>query len=48
MSRNEAGLKKAKEKIKALKVEFWQNVNVLGSATELNQELEKAGRWPTL
>jgi succinate dehydrogenase / fumarate reductase flavoprotein subunit len=44
MSRNEAGLKKAKQKIQALKAEFWQNVNVLGGARELNQELEKAGR----
>lgn len=44
MSRNEPGLKKAKAKIQALKKEFWENVNVLGSATELNQELEKAGR----
>lgn len=44
MSRNEAGLKKAKEKIQAIKKEFWENVNVLGSANELNQELEKAGR----
>lgn len=44
MSRNEPGLKKAKSKIQALKKEFWENVNVLGSATELNQELEKAGR----
>ena len=44
MSRNEAGLKIAKEKIQKLKQEFWQNVNVLGAASELNQELEKAGR----
>ncbi|CAN5387550.1 fumarate reductase/succinate dehydrogenase flavoprotein subunit [soil metagenome] len=44
MSRNEAGLKKAKEKIQELKKEFWQNVNVLGSGSELNGELEKAGR----
>jgi succinate dehydrogenase / fumarate reductase flavoprotein subunit len=44
MSRNEAGLKKAKAKIQAIKAEFWSNVNVLGAATELNQELEKAGR----
>jgi len=44
MSRNEAGLKKAKQKIQALKTEFWQDVNVLGGARELNQELEKAGR----
>jgi len=44
MSRNGAGLKIAKEKIQALKKEFWTNVNVLGSGAELNQELEKAGR----
>jgi succinate dehydrogenase / fumarate reductase flavoprotein subunit len=44
MSRNEAGLKTAKQKIHALKSEFWQNVNVLGGPRELNQELEKAGR----
>ncbi len=44
MSRNEAGLKKAKQKIQSIKTEFWQNVNILGSGNELNQELEKAGR----
>ena len=44
MSRNEAGLKTAKQKIKELRAEFWQNVNVLGGPRELNQELEKAGR----
>lgn len=44
MSRNEAGLKIAKKKIQDLKAEFWQNVDVLGSANELNMELEKAGR----
>jgi succinate dehydrogenase / fumarate reductase flavoprotein subunit len=44
MSRTEEGLKKAKKKIQELRQEFWQNVNVLGSGNELNQELEKAGR----
>jgi succinate dehydrogenase / fumarate reductase flavoprotein subunit len=44
MSRNEAGLKKAKVKIKEIRAEFWTNVNVLGGSGELNQELEKAGR----
>lgn len=44
MSRSEEGLKKAKGKIQALRNEFWQNVNVLGGSSELNQELEKAGR----
>lgn len=44
MSRNEEGLKKAKKKIQELRAEFWQKVNVLGSGTELNMELEKANR----
>lgn len=44
MSRNDAGLRKAKERIQGLRKEFWENVNVLGSGTELNVELEKAGR----
>ncbi len=44
MSRNEEGLKLAKKKIQELREEFWQNVNVLGSANELNMELEKANR----
>jgi succinate dehydrogenase / fumarate reductase flavoprotein subunit len=44
MSRNDAGLRTAKKKIQDLKKEFWSNVNILGAATELNQELEKAGR----
>lgn len=44
MSRTAEGLKKAKAKIQELKKEFWQNVNVLGSSNELNQELEKALR----
>ncbi len=44
MSRNEAGLKTAKTKIQSLRKEFWENVNVLGSGMELNQELEKAMR----
>lgn len=44
MSRSAAGLAKAKEKIKSIRKEFWENVNVLGTANELNGELEKAGR----
>ena len=44
MARNEEGLKKAKKMIQDLRAEFWTNVNVLGAASELNQELEKAGR----
>ncbi len=44
MARNEKGLKEAIAKVRALKKEFWENVNVLGSDGELNQSLEKAGR----
>jgi succinate dehydrogenase / fumarate reductase, flavoprotein subunit len=44
MSRNEAGLKLALQRIPELRAEFWRNVNVPGSDTELNQALEKAGR----
>ncbi|MFO7168938.1 MAG: fumarate reductase/succinate dehydrogenase flavoprotein subunit [Chloroflexota bacterium] len=44
MARNEAGLKKALERIPELRAEFWENVRVPGEGGELNQELEKAGR----
>ena len=44
MARNEAGLNEALQKIPALRHEFWENVNVLGDSTELNQSLEYAGR----
>ena len=44
MSRNGEGLKTAKKKIRDLKEEFWQNVNVLGSGNDINMELEKANR----
>ena len=44
MGRNDAGLRRALERIPAIREEFWQNVKVLGEGGELNQELEKAGR----
>ncbi len=44
MVRNEEGLKKALVLIKELKDEFWRDLNVPGEFSELNQELEKAGR----
>jgi succinate dehydrogenase / fumarate reductase, flavoprotein subunit len=44
MSRTAAGLAKAVEQIRALREEYWQNVNVPGSGDDLNQSLEKAGR----
>ena len=44
MSRTAAGLDFAVGKIRELREEYWRNVNVLGSADELNQSLEKAGR----
>ncbi|MBX3175604.1 MAG: fumarate reductase/succinate dehydrogenase flavoprotein subunit [Gemmatimonadaceae bacterium] len=44
MARDAAGLKQAIAEIPKLREEFWQNVTVPGSGTELNQSLEKAGR----
>jgi succinate dehydrogenase / fumarate reductase, flavoprotein subunit len=44
MSRNEAGLELALEKIPELRAEFWRDVDVPGSDVELNQALERAGR----
>ena len=44
MSRNEQGLKKALKDIPRIRDEFWNEVAIVGSGQELNQELEKAGR----
>ena len=44
MARNGAGLTRALQRIPALREEFHQNLTVLGSADEMNQSLEKAGR----
>jgi succinate dehydrogenase / fumarate reductase flavoprotein subunit len=44
MARSEQSLKEALKEIPALREEFWQNVKVTGSGTELNQQLENAGR----
>lgn len=42
MVRNEAGLKKAMKEITSLRMEFWKDVKIPGTADEVNQELEKA------
>ena len=44
MGRTAEGLQKAIQLIPELEAEFWQNVRVTGTANDLNQELEKAGR----
>jgi succinate dehydrogenase / fumarate reductase flavoprotein subunit len=44
MTRSEASLKEALQKIPVLREEFWQHVNVLGEGAEFNQALEQAGR----
>ena len=44
VSRTDAGLREAREKVVALREEFWRDVRVAGPADRLNQELEKAGR----
>jgi len=44
MSRNNAGLEKARGMIQELRDEFWKNVKVPGSTADFNQSLERAGR----
>lgn len=44
MSRSEAGLKKAIEKISQLKGQFWSDLSIPGESQNLNQELERASR----
>jgi succinate dehydrogenase / fumarate reductase, flavoprotein subunit len=44
MARDEAGLRKALERIPALREEFWERIRVPGTGGELNQSLEKANR----
>ena len=44
MARNEQGLKEVMRKIPALQAEFHQNVRILGTGEELNNELAMAGR----
>ncbi len=44
MSRNNAGLEKAKGMIQELREEYWKNVLVPGNDKDLNQSLERAGR----
>jgi len=44
MARNEAGLKKALERIPALREEFWKDARVLGDTEGMNVTIERAGR----
>jgi succinate dehydrogenase / fumarate reductase flavoprotein subunit len=44
MSRNADGLREAIVEIKALREDFYKNVNVTGTASEFNEQLAKAGR----
>jgi len=44
MARHNEGLEKARRLIQQLRGEFWENVTVPGSAGDLNQSLERAGR----
>ena len=44
MSRSEKSLKQALELIPQLRVEFWDNLFIPGRDSELNAELERAGR----
>ena len=44
MARTKEGLEEALQRIPQIRDEFWENVSVPGSSTNLNQSLEKAGR----
>ncbi|WP_367140472.1 MULTISPECIES: fumarate reductase/succinate dehydrogenase flavoprotein subunit [Streptomyces] len=44
MARTDAGLRKALDRIPALREEFWRRIRVPGTGEELNQSLEKANR----
>jgi succinate dehydrogenase / fumarate reductase flavoprotein subunit len=44
MSRSAAGLQRAIARVRDLRTEFWENVNVPGDDDQLNQSLEHAGR----
>jgi len=44
MARSSGGLKKAREDIRALRDEYWQNVKVAGTSDSFNQDLERAIR----
>ena len=44
MSRTVEGLRTAIDRIRALREEYWRNVNVPGSEGDFNQQLESAGR----
>jgi len=44
MARNDAGLTKAAGMVRDLRQAFWEDVRVPGSAADLNQSLERAGR----
>ena len=44
MSRNAAGLEHAIGRIRELGDEYWRDVKVMGTSSEINQSLEKAGR----
>ena len=44
MGRTDEGLTKARKLVADVKAEFWENVTVPGSHTDLNQSLENAGR----
>jgi len=44
MTRSKESLTDAIRKVPSIRKEFWENVNVPGTGTGINQELEKAGR----
>jgi succinate dehydrogenase / fumarate reductase flavoprotein subunit len=44
MSRNAAGLNKSLDDIREMKDDYWRDITIMGSGSDINQTLEKAGR----
>ena len=44
MARNAAGLEEARERVRQIREEYWQDLTVSGTEGEFNQALERAGR----
>ncbi|MFT5207628.1 MAG: succinate dehydrogenase / fumarate reductase flavoprotein subunit [Candidatus Omnitrophota bacterium] len=44
MARSDSSLKAALKEIPNIRTEFWSNLKVLGTGTDFNQDLERAGR----
>lgn len=46
MTRNEAGLKKAKDMVRELRSEFWSDLKVTGEGMTLTSSSKRQAAWP--